>query len=462
MVFSSPVFVFLMLPIVFLLNLLVKKKFSNLLLLFFSLAFYAWGEPIYVLLMLGSGLFNYWMSIWMEEKSYYRKVILIVIVVVNILLLGTFKYLDFFIMNINNVFQSQIPLANLPLPIGISFYTFQILSYVIDVYRKQTKVQRNFISLLLYITFFPQLIAGPIVKYRDIASQIKERTMSLSNVYEGLQRFIIGLSKKLLIANSMASVVDTLYALETQNVSTLIAWLGAIAYIFQIYFDFSGYSDMAIGLGRMFGFHFKENFNYPYVATSIQDFWRRWHISLSTWFKLYVYIPLGGNKKGKSRAIFNRITVFFLTGLWHGASWTFVVWGLYHGFFLLLEQTIFKTHKWPKTLARIYMLLVVTIGFVLFRADNFAIALSWIQSMFVYSSSNAIAIISLESIVTSRTLLVLLFAALGSTPWLKFVLDKVQLRQKETILSLFTTILWVICILTLATDTYNPFIYFRF
>lgn len=462
MVFSSPVFVFILLPIVFLLNLLVNKKFSNILLLIFSLIFYAWGEPVYVFLMLFSGLFNYWMTRWMDDYKNIRKPILITIVLVNLLMLGMFKYLDFLILNINSIFQTELPLANLPLPIGISFYTFQVLSYVIDVYRNQTKVQRNFISLLLYITFFPQLIAGPIVKYRDIAQQIVDRRVNLSNVYQGLQRFIIGLAKKLLIANSMAVVVDTLFALDAQNISTSVAWLGAIAYVFQIYFDFSGYSDMAIGLGELFGFHFKENFNYPYSATSMQDFWHRWHISLSTWFKMYVYIPLGGNRKGKTRAIANRVFVFFLTGLWHGASWTFVVWGLYHGLFLLLEQTVLKTHKWPKLVARVYMLLVVTIGFVLFRADNFSYAASWIQSMFSLTSSSTSAIVALETIASSRTWITILLAALGSTPWLTAVLSKASLKQKETMMSVFTFALWVLCILTLATDSYNPFIYFRF
>lgn len=462
MVFSSPVFIFLFLPLVFGINLFAKGKLSNVILLIFSLIFYAWGEPVYVFLMLLSGLINYLLTLKMSKSIQNRKIILFIIIIINVLLLGVFKYSDFVILTVNTLFSTQIQYLYLPLPIGISFYTFQTLSYVIDVYRKETVAQTNFYSLLLYISFFPQLIAGPIVKYHDISEQIESRTITIDGVYQGLNRFVIGLSKKLLIANHMALIVDTLFELSIPSISTSAAWLGALAYLFQIYFDFSGYSDMAIGLGSMFGFTFKENFLYPYSATSVQDFWRRWHVSLSSWFKMYVYIPLGGSRKGKQRAILNRVFVFFLTGLWHGAAWTFVVWGLYHGIFLLLEQTVLKLSTWPTLLRRVYMLLVVIVGFVLFRANNFSYAIAWMQSMFTYRPSTTLTIIGMQDFMSIKTLLLFLLAMIGSTPYvsLKFLSKKTKVTQLAQ--SGYTFILWILCFLVLSAGTYNPFIYFRF
>jgi alginate O-acetyltransferase complex protein AlgI len=462
MVFSSPVFIFLFLPIVYLINLVLPKRFSNGFLLLFSLIFYAWGEPLYVFLMIFSGLINFLLTLSMKEDSNRRKIVLIIAIIFNIGLLGLFKYADFLILTINGILKTSLPLLNLPLPIGISFYTFQTMSYVFDVYNHETSVQRNYFSLLLYITFFPQLIAGPIVQYHDIAKQIESRSVTLDKTAVGLRRFVVGLSKKVLLANAMAIIADTLYALPNSDISTVVAWVGAIAYLFQIYFDFSGYSDMAIGMGEMFGFHFKENFNYPYIATSMQDFWRRWHISLSSWFRLYLYIPLGGNRKGKARAMFNRIFVFFLTGLWHGASWTFVVWGLYHGIFLLLEQTVLQVQQWSKIVQRIYTLLVVLIGFVIFRAESFTQSLIFIQSMFSFSSASALASKELMILITPLSILLFVISAIASTP----IMKNIKVKTEGSIASLlsygFTIVLWIACLLSLAANTYNPFIYFRF
>ena len=381
MVFSSLVFLCIFLPVVLILHTLVKNRaWQNALLLTVSLLFYAFGEPVYVLLMIASALANYVFALLIDR--YRSKLWLVLAVVVNLGILAVFKYTGFLLTNLNSALGLHIPVPQISLPIGISFFTFQALSYVIDVYRQQVAVQRNYGKVLLYISFFPQLIAGPIVRYVDVAREIDQRTVSLEGVTYGLRRFIVGLGKKVLIANTMGAVADYVFQKGAASLNMPAAWLGAIAYLFQIYYDFSGYSDMAIGLGRMFGFHFKENFNHPYMASTVQDFWRRWHISLSSFFRDYVYIPLGGNRKGRGRTVVNRIIVFFLTGLWHGANWTFVVWGLFHGFFLLLEEFIPQIKKLPKLLLRVYTLLAVTVGFVIFRADSMTEAFVYIGKMF--------------------------------------------------------------------------------
>jgi alginate O-acetyltransferase complex protein AlgI len=462
MVFSSPIFVFLFLPIVYLINVVIPKKFSNLVLLMFSLVFYAWGEPVYVLLMILSGIVNYWLAIGMDAYDHRRKLLLILTVIFNIGVLSLFKYADFIILSFNGILNSHFALLHLPLPIGISFYTFQAMSYVIDVYRKDTPAQKKFLTLLLYITFFPQLIAGPIVKYHDVVGEIIKRKVTLNGTANGLRRFVFGLSKKVLLASAMAIVADKLYSLPNSEISTAVAWMAAVAYLFQIYFDFSGYSDMAIGIGEMFGFHFLENFNFPYIASSIQDFWRRWHISLSSWFKLYVYIPLGGNKKGKTRAIINRIIVFFLTGLWHGAAWTFVFWGLYNGIFLLLEQTLLKVDKWPRPLRHIYTLLIVLIGFVIFRADNFTQALVFIRSMFAFSPASAIGASQLMVLTTPSVILLFGVCIIASTPITKYIQSKDRTSISNYLSYGIAVVLWFICLFSLSATTYNPFIYFRF
>ena len=332
MVFSSLVFLCIFLPVIFCLHSVMPSiKVKNALLIIASLIFYAFGEPVYVLLMIASAFLNYLCALLMGKAN--RKAVLVIAVVINIGILCIFKYTGFLVTTVNSVLHTNINVPQITLPIGISFFTFQALSYVIDVYREQVGIQKNFFKVLLYISFFPQLIAGPIVKYRDIALEIDSRRVELREAAPGLRRFICGLAKKILIANTMAAVADNVFSQGFDTVNVVVAWIGAVAYAMQIYFDFSGYSDMAIGLGRMFGFHFKENFEHPYGSLTIKEFWRRWHISLSSWFKEYVYIPLGGNRKGKTRAGINKIIVFFLTGLWHGANWTFVVWGLFHGLF---------------------------------------------------------------------------------------------------------------------------------
>ena len=339
MVFSSVTFLCIFFPIVFLLHaVLPNGKARNAVLILASILFYAYGEPVYVILLIVSVIFNYLFGLGVAGA--HRKGVLTVAVIVNIGLLFVFKYAGFFVTSLNSVLpaKSALPVPKLSLPIGISFYTFQALSYVIDVYRGKAEVQRNFFRLLLYVSFFPQLIAGPIVKYHDIENEIRTRNATVDDIFSGLTRFSIGLGKKVLIANTMAYVADAVFAMPKSYIGLLASWVAAIAYLMQIYFDFSGYSDMAIGLGRMFGFHFQENFNYPYIADSIREFWRRWHISLSTWFRDYLYIPLGGNRKGKARTILNKYIVFFCTGFWHGANWTFLVWGLFHGTLQMAEE----------------------------------------------------------------------------------------------------------------------------
>ena len=345
MLFSSMVFVWIFLPIVFFGNFILQKLFSkrfgnrpaNAWLLLGSLFFYAWGEPIYVFLMLASITLN-WLSGLVLVKVPFKKTVVFVSVALNLALLGYFKYAGMLVSTVNALMHREFTVPEISLPIGISFFTFQALSYVIDVYRGEAEVQKNWFKLALYVSFFPQLIAGPIVKYKDVNDQIDNRTISLTQTAAGIRRFIYGFSKKVLIANVMGLCADTLYGMNIGEMTGLMVWIASISYTLQIYFDFSGYSDMAIGLGKMFGFEFKENFNYPYRSHSIREFWRRWHISLSSWFPDYVYIPLGGNRKGQVRTYINLFIVFFLTGIWHGASWTFVFWGIYHGIFCIIER----------------------------------------------------------------------------------------------------------------------------
>jgi alginate O-acetyltransferase complex protein AlgI len=463
MVFSSPVFLFLFLPIVYLLHLLLPAKARNALLLLASLFFYSWGEPVFVLLMILSAVVNYFLALKLD------KIPLSITVIFNIGLLVIFKYTDFLIGACNQIFALSIPLPGIPLPIGISFFTFQAMSYVIDVKRGHAQVQRRLDHLMLYIAFFPQLIAGPIVKYHDIADQITNRQITKSDTAAGIRRFIAGLAKKLLIANYTGQIADQIFALNGHDLTMPAAWLGAIAYTLQIYFDFSGYSDMAIGLGRIFGFKFKENFTHPFAADSIQNFWRRWHISLSTWFKEYLYIPLGGNRLGKWRTGINRVVVFFFTGLWHGASWTFVVWGLIHGFFLLLESYgIIRTDKMWKPLRHIYTLLIVILSFVLFRADNFNQALDFLGSMFLDPTAQSEAASRLlMHYNTAATYFILPVALITSLPLVRTIRDRISDKPKLTRLFestgyLCSLLLLAICVLALSAATYNPFIYFRF
>jgi len=471
MIFSSLVFLCIFLPVVLILHTLVKNRtWQNALLLTGSLLFYAFGEPVYVLLMIASALANYVFALLIDR--YRSKLWLVLAVVVNLGVLCVFKYTGFLLTNLNSAFGLHIPVPQISLPIGISFFTFQALSYVIDVYRQQVAVQRNYGKVLLYISFFPQLIAGPIVRYVDVARQIDQRTVSLEGIAYGLRRFIAGLGKKVLIANTMGAVADYVFQQGAGGLNMPAAWIGAIAYLFQIYYDFSGYSDMAIGLGRMFGFHFKENFNHPYMAGTVQDFWRRWHISLSSFFRDYVYIPLGGNRKGRGRTVVNRIIVFFLTGLWHGANWTFVVWGLFHGFFLLLEEFIPQIKKLPKLLLRVYTLLAVTVGFVIFRADSMTEAFVYIGKMFAgFDFDPGIMSFAVQQL-TPWFLCILVAAILCCGPFAKLTQrirgleDKQLLTGGEKVLQSLSFVLAFLllgwCVLRLAGGSYNPFIYFKF
>ena len=410
MVFSSMTFLWLFLPVVFVLCLLIRKpKYQNILLLIFSLFFYAWGMPYYVILLLVSVIINWICGVWMEKWEKGRTVVLIVSIVANLGLLGYFKYANFILNTIDALIPggNTLPRLNIGLPIGISFFTFQAMSYVIDLYRGEYKAQKNPLNLALYISFFPQLIAGPIVKYRDVNKQIVERTVTGEKIALGFRRFIYGLAKKVIISNILAISVDRIYATDMTRVNSALAWTAAICYTLQIYYDFSGYSDMAIGLGRMFGFDFLENFNYPYISSSIKEFWRRWHISMSSWFREYLYIPLGGNRKGKIRTYINLFIVFAATGLWHGASWNFVGWGLFHGFFIILERLGFgKLLEKSKILSRIYCLLVVIVGWVFFRANDTGTAIEIIKRMFMpwqYNSGNMILGVIMNAKTLSRS-----------------------------------------------------------
>lgn len=391
MVFSSAIFLYVFFPAVFLLYRIVPGiRAKNRLLIVTSLMFYSFGQPQYIVLLLFSVCLNYAAGRLLCSGPFLRcgRIVMAGAIVLNIGILAVFKYLDFALENINALFHSSISLPGIALPIGISFYTFQGLSYVIDVYRDRSMASRSFTKLLLYISFFPQLIAGPIVKYHDVAQMIDNRRTSPELTANGLRRFIIGLSKKLLIANAAGAVADRVFALDAGSLDMRVAWLGAVCYTLQIYFDFSGYSDMAIGMGRIFGFRFLENFNYPYVSTSIQEFWRRWHISLSSWFRDYLYIPLGGSYCSRTRANVNRLIVFFTTGLWHGANWTFVLWGLWHGMFLIFENSgiipvdRLRGSRAGRAAGHIYTLLVVVLGFTLFRADTLSDAGTMFAAMF--------------------------------------------------------------------------------
>ena len=463
-------FLWLFLPFTVVVNSLLNPRYSNLFLLIMSLLFYAWGEPIYVALMLLSILINYLCGQWIDKAKRGRGAILALDAMLNLGILGFFKYAGFFASSVNFLFgREAIPVITLPLPIGISFFTFQALSYVIDVYRKKCSVQKNILNLALYISFFPQLIAGPIVRYSDIEKQIASRQMTTEGFSVGFRRFIYGLSKKVMISNCMAQIADKVFALSAGELTTISAWIGAISYMMQIYYDFSGYSDMAIGLGKMFGFDFLENFRYPYLSKSIHEFWQRWHISLGTWFKEYVYIPLGGNRKGKILTYVNLSVVFLLTGLWHGANWTFVLWGVYHGLFQIIERMGgAKLLKKAGVFANLYCLIVVLFGWVLFRADSVSHALLFAGHMtapWKYGLENAMNVRPLF-LLNTKSAIVFVIAVLGAGPVQaisKKVMPRISEKWKMSILEIpIICALLIYCILLLASGTYNPFIYFRF
>lgn len=464
MVFSSMVFLCVFLPAAFCLHLLLPgMRAKNFLLVVASLVFYAYGEPIYVILLVASSAGNYILARLTGECPKIRKLTMTLAVVINLGLLVIFKYSGFLVDTFNSVTGAGIPVPQVRMPIGISFFTFQALSYVIDVYRGDASVQKNFGKALLYISFFPQLIAGPIVKYHDVEAEINNRKQTPEEIGKGIRRFIAGLSKKVLIANTMGLVADNLFGAAATGITGPGAWLGAVSYMLQIYFDFSGYSDMALGLGMMFGFHFHENFDYPYISASIREFWRRWHMSLSGWFKEYLYIPLGGNRRGKFRTVVNKMIVFVCTGIWHGASFNFLFWGIYHGFFLMLEEYIpfigKKGGKLKSFFQHVYALLVVCVGFVFFRADTMKQGCFWIREMFTDFGWKASAM-SLTLQQLTPVYLVTLAAALVAAVPVNSMLKKYKWYEGFTyVLSLAG---FALCVLSLAGGTYNPFIYFRF
>jgi alginate O-acetyltransferase complex protein AlgI len=487
--FTEPVFLFIFLPVLLALHVAPWPAWRNGLLLAASVIFYARGAGSFTWFLAASILLNYWSAIVIDrhrdEKAGRR--LLFLTVAANVTALGVFKYADFLVGNLNAALHwlgaAPVPLPGLVLPIGISFFTFHAVSYVVDVYRRDAAAQKGPVQAALYLLLFPQLIAGPIIRYRESADQLARRRVSMDDMAVGVQRFVIGLGKKMLVANVVAVPVDRIFAMPADQLTAAHAWLAIACYAIQIYFDFSGYSDMAIGLGRMFGFRFPENFRYPYSARSIQDFWRRWHISLSAWFRDYVYVPLGGNRGTPGRTYLNLVTVFFLCGLWHGANWTFVVWGLYHGLFLVLERR--GAAAWldarPAVLGRVYTVLVVLVGWVFFRADSMTAAAGMLRAM--AGASPALPTpFGAGWYLTSEVVLALAAGALGSMPWIRFVRarlggtpagDGPQATGDGADRSAFgwvpsfgvTAALWIVLLGSLslvAARTYNPFIYFRF
>lgn len=470
MLFSSITFLFIFLPLTLLLYYLVPFRMKNYVMLAASLIFYAWGEPVYIILMILSIILNYFCGQDIYEKrdnARAMKMSLMFGVVMNLLILGFFKYYGLLMDTINAILPIDIPYRVLALPIGISFYTFQAMSYLIDVYRKEVKPQENVLYFALYISMFPQLIAGPIVRYIDIEEQLKERSINSTKFGEGAMYFIRGLAKKVVLANTFGSVYEQVAAMQMGSFSTLTAWVGAIAYAFQIYFDFGGYSDMAIGLGKMFGFEFLPNFNYPYIAKSITDFWRRWHISLSTWFREYVYIPLGGNRCTPSRYILNLLIVWMLTGLWHGAQWNFMFWGLYYGVILILEKYLWgsKIEKLPAAVQHIYAFVLVLFGWVFFFSPTLGYAGQYLKVMFGIGAKGIFDKQGFFMIFTNWLLIVI--AILASAPRGYKLLKKITgCWQSEEVRAIVTCAVYIamflLCIAFLVTETYNPFLYFRF
>ena len=447
MYFSSILFLILFLPVTVLLYYITPNiKVKNIVLLAASLIFYGVGEPKNIFLLLACTLISHVLTILMC-KTKYRRGILSTIIILNLGVLCFYKYLG----------------MNVVLPVGISFYTFQLLSYSVDVYRKPEILQKNYFTLLLYITLFPQLVAGPIVKYHDVAEQFKAREMNLAKVAEGLRRFSFGLGKKVLIANTLGNIVDIVYSWDYSHYSFTITWVTAILYALQIYYDFSGYSDMALGLGKIFGFELKENFNYPYNATSIKEFWRKWHISLSTWFKEYLYIPLGGSRKGKVRTIVNKYIVFFLTGLWHGANGTFVIWGLIHGTCSVLEELGSWSEKIKgKMIGWIYTMFVVVVSFVFFRSENLIQALSFLKGMFLGVQSGYTTMSEFQILFNPYVICICIIALIGMFNWKKKLAVLFEHKYVSGFVYVVSLCCIYYCIMALASNSYNPFIYFRF
>lgn len=479
MVFSSAPFIFIFLPVIFLVySILPGLRAKNVILTLASLFFYAYGEPLFVLVMLASVVLNYFLARLIAGRSTsIQKLVLAIAVIFNLALIGVFKYAGFFVETLNGVTGLGLTVPEIALPIGISFFTFQALSYVIDVYRDPGTVQKSLGKVLLYISFFPQLIAGPIVKYHDIAPYLEKRSADVNEITAGIQRFVTGLAKKMFLANAMGAVADQMFNLPEIDMSAGTAWIGAICYTMQIFFDFSGYSDMAIGIGHMFGFTIKENFDHPYISTSIKEFWRRWHISLSTWFKEYLYIPMGGSRTGLARTEINKLIVFFATGLWHGASWNFVIWGMIHGVSIVIEDLLAKLTGRSRTSKKesqalslsgmtvgkaagwLYTILIVILAFVLFRADTLADGLLMYKEMFTGLIVTPASFNTCMEALSPYNLTIFAMAVFCSAPHTKITR---VLREHGFVSYIVTTVLYILCILEIAGASFNPFIYFRF
>jgi alginate O-acetyltransferase complex protein AlgI len=464
MVFTSPIFIFAFLPLLLAFYAITPNRFKNTLLLIASLFFYAWGELHFVLLMLASITINYLTGLLLAKHSSTR-MILSIGIGINLLILIVFKYFHFILSTFGVETTKDFTIH---LPLGISFFTFQAISYLVDIYRKQSRPQINIANLGLYISFFPQLIAGPIVRYNAISKQLLSRVHNWDLFVSGIERFVYGLAKKVLIANTLAQVCDPIFNLPAEQISFQLAWLAITCYALQIYFDFSGYSDMAIGLGRMFGFRFQENFNYPYISKSIKEFWRRWHISLSTWFRDYLYIPLGGSRKSSVRTYFNLILVFFLCGLWHGASWGFVIWGMIHGTFLIIERLGFDKilAKAPSIVSHGYTLMVVLISWVFFRIEDTELAIEFLKSL-LFLNSHQQFLYSYHFFVSSQFYLAIISAILLSIPIFKnrytvFPNETQGIKSRSLSKNLMTCLLLTLSSVMISSATYNPFIYFRF
>ena len=465
MLFTSISFLYYFFPALIIIYFITPKKYKNIILLIASLLFYFYGEPKYVFLMILEIIIAYIGAILIDKYKNQSKNILIITLFIHVFLLIIFKYTDFIIQTINDISNANIKLLNIALPIGISFYTFQIISYIIDVYNGKVKVQRNIIKLATYVSLFPQLVAGPIVRYQTVEKELDNRVHSFNNFAYGIRRFSVGLAKKVLIANALGELCSK--APATSEETVVFFWIFGISYMLQLYFDFSAYSDMAIGLGRIFGFHFPENFNYPYISKSITEFWRRWHISLSTWFKDYVYIPLGGNRVSRYKQIRNILIVWLLTGIWHGANWTFLIWGLLFGIILIIEKIFLNKfmEKLPSFIRRIYVLFIVMILFIIFSSDNMSVALSNIKGLFGMNGEAFINDYTLHYL--NSYLPVLIIALFGATPFIKILIDKLRKNKYvNNIINILEPILIVVILIVVTSylidNSYNPFLYFRF
>lgn len=468
MLFSSMTFLFVFMPLVMAVYFLSKKEIRNYVLLIASIIFYAWGEPRYLAIMIITILVNYAGAILLDKhySSRQRLWIVSLTIVLDLSFLFYFKYFNFVVDNINGVWATDFQLLDVIMPIGISFYTFQAMSYLIDVYRREVPAQKDVYKLALYIVLFPQLVAGPIVKYHDVCEQIDNRTIEFKNVIIGFKRFITGLAKKVLIANTLAEVVDKIFAQAPENLTTGVSWLGAVAYCLQLYYDFSGYSDMAIGLGLMFGFRFLENFNYPYISKSITEFWRRWHISLATWFKLYLYIPLGGNRKGAVRTYWNLFAVFLVTGIWHGAAWSYVAWGIWNGIFIVIERFFGldkdKNDRWYVSAAKhVYAFFAIVWGMIIFRAESLSYAYEYICRMLHIDVTKHLP--DYDYGVNNKFAIMLIVGLICAMPVCRnLIYIKYEHKVQRTLVNIWLFLLFFWSTISLAASTYNPFIYFRF